>query len=125
MTASWTLWVYQKEELSLYIEEAAQNVGMAQQGQSNSTSRRTAAHSDRQGKSSRLIVYNRLVCLLEEERILAGEIVKNPEMMAFSKKVYCPEQPKTRTEIESSIAMPDEVYGQSNEKLWLLPRNTF
>ena len=36
-------------------------------------------------------------------------------MMAFLKKVYCPERPKTRTEIESIIAMPDEVYGQQNE----------
>lgn len=61
----------------------------------------------------------------EEERVLAGKIVKNPEMMAFLKKVYCPERPKTRTEIESVIAMPDEVYGQQMKALVIAEKHFF
>lgn len=53
----------------------------------------------------------------EEERKLAGKILEQPELMALLKKIYCPVRPAVRTEIESVIAMPDDVYGQQMKAL--------
>lgn len=53
----------------------------------------------------------------EEERVLAGKIVSNKEMMALLKKIYCPVRSTTRTEVEAVIAMPDEIYGQQMKAL--------
>lgn len=53
----------------------------------------------------------------EEERKLAGKILEQPELMALLKKIYCPVRPSVRTEIESVIAMPDDVYGQQMKAL--------
>ena len=48
----------------------------------------------------------------EEERKLAGKILEQPDLMAFLKKIYCPDRSKVRLEMEAVIAMPDDVYGQ-------------
>ena len=53
----------------------------------------------------------------EEERKLAGTLTRSKDMMAFLKKVYCPIRSKVRNDIESVIAMPDEVYGQQMKAL--------
>jgi hypothetical protein len=48
----------------------------------------------------------------EEERQIASSLLKNPETMAFLKKLYCPDRSAVRTEIETYIALPDEQLGQ-------------
>lgn len=53
----------------------------------------------------------------EEERKLAGKILEQPELLALLKKIYCPARPTVRTEIESVITLPDEVYGQQMKAL--------
>ena len=53
----------------------------------------------------------------EEERKLAGRILEQPELMALLKKIYCPVRPTFRTEIESIISLPNEVYGQQMKAL--------
>lgn len=53
----------------------------------------------------------------EEERKIAGQLLDNKDTMAFLKKLYCPVRSSTRLEIESVIAMPDDVYGQQMKAL--------
>lgn len=53
----------------------------------------------------------------EEERKLAGELIKNEKMMSLLKKIYCPARPEVRREVEAVISMPDEIYGQQMKAL--------
>lgn len=48
----------------------------------------------------------------DDERQIAANFIKNPEIMAFLKKVYCPDRTSIRTELERNVALPDEQYGQ-------------
>ena len=53
----------------------------------------------------------------EEERKLAAKISGDEKIMSLLKKIYCPDRPMVRSEIEAVIAMPDEVYGQQMKAL--------
>ena len=53
----------------------------------------------------------------EEERKLAGKIVSDEKMMALLKKVYCPDRPRVRQEIESVITLDDAEYGRQMKAL--------
>ena len=53
----------------------------------------------------------------EEERKLAGQLLENEKMMGLLKKIYCPDRPTVRQEVEAVIAMPDETYGQQMKAL--------
>ena len=48
----------------------------------------------------------------EDERLIAANFIKNPEIMAFLKKVYCPDKSAIRAELEKNVALPDDQYGQ-------------
>lgn len=48
----------------------------------------------------------------EHERKIAADLLKNEEIMAFLKKLYCPDRSAVRNEIETYVALPDEQLGQ-------------
>lgn len=59
----------------------------------------------------------------ETERKIAADLLKNPEIMAFLKKVYCPDRSAIRAELEGFVAMPDETYGQLMRSLALAEKH--
>ena len=48
----------------------------------------------------------------EEERKLAGQLIESDKMMALLKKIYCPDRPTVRTELEAMMPLDDEQYGR-------------
>jgi hypothetical protein len=48
----------------------------------------------------------------DEERQIAAALLKNPETMAFLKKLYCPDRSVVRLELETNVLLGDEQYGQ-------------
>lgn len=48
----------------------------------------------------------------DDERQIAASFVKNPEILAFLKKVYCPDRSSLRAKLEENILLTDEQYGQ-------------
>ena len=59
----------------------------------------------------------------DQERELAANISKNPEMMALLKKIYCPDRFAIRTELEALVNLPDEQYGQLMRSLAIAERH--
>lgn len=48
----------------------------------------------------------------DQERQIAAALLKNPETMAFLKKVYCPDRSAVRNELETHVLLDDVQYGQ-------------
>lgn len=59
----------------------------------------------------------------ESERKIAADLSKNPEVMAFLKKLYCPDRSAVRTELEAYVALSDEQYGQLMRSLALAEKH--
>ena len=56
----------------------------------------------------------------ENEREIAGKIVNNKEMMGVLKKIFVPDRPLIREELEKNIAsLSDAEYGQCMKALVL------
>lgn len=53
----------------------------------------------------------------EEDRVIAGKLIKDEKMMAFLKKNYCPDRPRVRTELEAMMPLDDAEYGRQMKAL--------
>ena len=53
----------------------------------------------------------------EQERAIAGRILEDKELLAFLKKLYCPDRSKTRTELEAVMGMDAAEYGLNMKAL--------
>ena len=53
----------------------------------------------------------------EEERKIAGKIISDEKMMSLLKKIYCPDRPRVRQEIESVVTLDDAEYGRQMKAL--------
>lgn len=59
----------------------------------------------------------------ETERKIAADLNKNPEVMAFLKKLYCPDRSAIRNELEAFVTLTDEQYGQLMRSLSLAEKH--
>ena len=53
----------------------------------------------------------------DEERKLAGKLIEQKEVVALLKKIYCPDRPTVRTELEAMMPLDDAAYGQQMKAL--------
>ena len=53
----------------------------------------------------------------EEEKVIAGRLTSDPNIMKLLKRVYCPERSRVRNELEAMMLLDDAEYGRQMKAL--------